>query len=545
MTNRAAGGLCVASLALCLAVPLRAAVSVPAGIPGLAYQADVVLVGSVKITAQSGFSVTLEIQPKRAVKGSLDGAGLSPSGPVTWQAWANPITGAGTGYGLWFLKRDLATGAWSVIPATVGTRRFAATFIPLPQGDLPAGRQYAASDPMIDKIVDELWVGAGSANNTIASAAYEAILSVIGPASPGVPSSFEHVDDLGAVHRATCPSVMLAAQWDVSTIARVEGFLGQYPYGSVPRGFVASLCQVRDSAALPGLTRLLDGGLGGAPVQGCVGAALRNIHTSGALPLLARLLESPDRSLEYLGVTGFGLHANNFPPGSGSGGSRRGGARTAATLANTPSVRAFNLDPNRYLSFWKAWYPNQPPTGIIISGGGATCHPLSPSSPCVLPLAASGATDANGDPLYYQWSGCSSSTKSQASCKVNAIGSVTGTVTVTDGRAGTALASATVTGVNAAPTLSGPGPVSMPSGTAKSLAYNETDDGGPLSCWVSVDQPEQGTQIFVSNVSCKPGWDVTFDVYSELCHDCYGVLYVNLRDAWGVRATKKTTLKGW
>jgi hypothetical protein len=94
--------------------------------------------------------------------------------------------------------------------------------------------------------------------------------------------------------------------------------------------------------------------------------------------------------------------------------------------------------------------PNQAP--LVSISGPTSCHP-TPSSPCEVTLIAS-ASDPDGDPLSYIWSGCASGTSATASCTVSSLSEVEAVVHVSDGRGGEANASHMASGVNAPPTCS-------------------------------------------------------------------------------------------
>jgi hypothetical protein len=132
--------------------------------------------------------------------------------------------------------------------------------------------------------------------------------------------------------------------------------------------------------------------------------------------------------------------------------------------------------------------PNRAPS-VSVAASASTCHPQTPSTPCTVTCTAT-ASDPDGDALSYAWSGCASGGGSSAACRVSNLTPFTCSVSVSDGRGGTASGSATVTGVNRAPTVtfsSGPVPTGGGSGpvlcgTGAWIYFNYTDvDGDPLS----------------------------------------------------------------
>jgi hypothetical protein len=88
--------------------------------------------------------------------------------------------------------------------------------------------------------------------------------------------------------------------------------------------------------------------------------------------------------------------------------------------------------------------PNGNPT-VRVTSAAASCV-----TPCLIRVTAT-ASDPDRDPLTYSWSGCSSSTGPSVLCHLPNAGSYTATVSVSDGRGGSASASKTVTGIPAQP----------------------------------------------------------------------------------------------
>jgi hypothetical protein len=133
--------------------------------------------------------------------------------------------------------------------------------------------------------------------------------------------------------------------------------------------------------------------------------------------------------------------------------------------------------------------PNRAPS-VSVAASASTCHPQSPSTPCTVMCTAT-ASDPDGDALSYAWSGCASGGGSSAACRVSNLTPFTCSVSVGDGRGGTASGSATVTGVNHGPGVSfnsGPVPsgcgtsTPVPCGCQAWVYFNYTDaDGDPLS----------------------------------------------------------------
>jgi hypothetical protein len=131
---------------------------------------------------------------------------------------------------------------------------------------------------------------------------------------------------------------------------------------------------------------------------------------------------------------------------------------------------------------------NATPSVTVTFQGSSTCAPQS-GRPCTLDIVAQ-ASDPDGDPLQYVWSGCATGTSARATCTVERVGAVVASVVVSDGHGhnvtGTISGEGT-TGPNAAPTvtvaLEGPSwctPVGSRTCTLTVVAQANDSDGDPL-----------------------------------------------------------------
>ena len=279
-------------------------------------------------------------------------------------------------HGVWFLNAD--GDRWTVLPPIQSVPVLDDLFIRVPAGDLPGPYQYAAGDPVLDKLVQELRAAlAGDEGASSQSRLYEELATVVRPRRT---VAYAHIAELGPSHVESCPTVRLIRDWAALVTQPLESRIALAQ--DVPLGMAAALCTVSDDAAVPALRGVTDAlGLGPGSLQYCVARALRNIHTQAALPELARFLDSPDPEIQYLAVGGFALFANNYLSGEDThdGPRVRGAWTTDTTLRMDPARPEFLAHRQLYLDFWRAWWncrpcrtDEQPPTvGLTSPASGA------------------------------------------------------------------------------------------------------------------------------------------------------------------------------
>ena len=124
-------------------------------------------------------------------------------------------------------------------------------------------------------------------------------------------------------------------------------------------------------------------------------------------------------------------------------------ARAVCTVERAgPVVASVEVSDNhghtvtRTLNGEGAAVPNASPTVAVLFDGASTCFP-QPGRPCTLDVRAE-ASDPDGDPVQYAWSGCATGTAARAVCTVDRSGPVTARVEVSDDHGHTV--SGTITG---------------------------------------------------------------------------------------------------
>jgi hypothetical protein len=143
------------------------------------------------------------------------------------------------------------------------------------------------------------------------------------------------------------------------------------------------------------------------------------------------------------------------------------------------------------------------------------CHP-----PCRITYTAE-ATDPEGDELQYTWSGCTSGSGDSAPCFLEHLGTVTSSVTVTDGQGGLTTVSATAEGTNRAPTVRGV--QDSPQGVPRLLVFETDPDDDPMICgWWGNCQCTGSEQSFNLNCTVPSFAQACFQRFR--CTDTFGAL---------------------
>ena len=182
---------------------------------------------------------------------------------------------------------------------------------------------------------------------------------------------------------------------------------------------------------------------------------------------------------------------------------------------------------------------NGTPAVTVAFQGASTCTP-QPATPCTLEVVAQ-ATDPDGDPLRYGWSGCATGTSPRATCVVGRPGAVVALVEVNDDHGHAVTAYVSGEGTNHPPGV-------------QIGAFWVSPDGGSVEAYGNVNDPDEGflcgRQYCVSaaasgacgsatlECTCLAGLEarVLRTAASGTC-----ALTFSLRDSWGELGTPSIT----
>jgi hypothetical protein len=311
----------------------------------LTESASVVVVGD--ITASSSGTIdSSSIHIARILKGDPGVITLA----FRWSRDLEDVSGTQVVHGLLFLVPGSPSG-WVARPTVVGSPRLIEQLIQTPEGELPAGYSYSSESAPLDKVAAELLYTVDTVSDPEPLAvAYEALFS-LNRAQDGVVRS--HVAALTAADAESCPTVM-ALQTMGATLARAVITRNVQGLGVTP-SLISLLCRTTDPGAVSSATALVNTAGVDPTIRRCAMRALRNTHSTPALPALAAALESPDMEIAYTGLMGLSAYATGELP-SGPGQRTTLGAFNPVALAQTPSIPTFEANTASYLEYWRRWW---------------------------------------------------------------------------------------------------------------------------------------------------------------------------------------------
>jgi len=343
---------------------VRPLLSLP--IETLVKSADAIVIGSVQTRLESASGVSFELTVETVISGDL------PSLVRIDHKWGSagpdgaPETVNVGLRGLWFLKRDSASGPWDVLRArAIGQNLFSGLVYPLP--GTAAISSLAGSTGASELSESILLALIQSAAATSGQQSPGFVLDALGASdSPNIRSALRGL--LGAssgrakgvgmtallVRSDDSAVAALSSEWpslaDAPESVEVVQALRSY-FRSVTPQAIGSLVQLAQLSSMP------------AGVQQAAVWALRSIHTQETLPFLASLLDSSDSSLKLAGAIGIAAFANGCPMQSPSN-------MASMAFLSCPGSRFSNADTKRNFLFngstpeeeaakeayWKSWW---------------------------------------------------------------------------------------------------------------------------------------------------------------------------------------------
>jgi hypothetical protein len=338
----------------------RPAVSGPAGrdsISHLAATATTIVVGSVQATFVED-TVNATIRIERVLKGSVrPGSTLS----LVWTMPQSDSRGTSAGgqiatakgHGLFFLRKAVGPGAWTLVTATGGDITWDDTYIHTPANVRQHLRTLAAASlPAHPSATDMV------------------LLEIVISAEAGAPAPYDLIEE----YRQT-PSTVLAAafvrfQNNANPALASLGIRGSIAAGdpaaitfvhqhyatlSLAFGWASIVQDIRiyylntAAQAILALGQTAADTSIGEDLRVAAAGALSRMHTRAALPYLADLLNDRNRTLQSFAAGGLASFANNVPIGSHEPAPGAWPYRTADTIAH------IGFDPDN-AAFWRTWW---------------------------------------------------------------------------------------------------------------------------------------------------------------------------------------------
>jgi hypothetical protein len=170
--------------------------------------------------------------------------------------------------------------------------------------------------------------------------------------------------------------------------------------------------------------------------------------------------------------------------------------------------------------------------------GPSECIPLpakgaAPLKPCTVPIVVQ-ATDPDGDPLSYSWSGCASGSSPRATCTVDRPGPVPALVEVSDNHGHKATAEISATGVNHTPNIQIGYVTLLPNSSSIQLLGNPIDPEEGFLCGrqycVSASSSGACGRVTLLDCTCLAGLEA--EVQRTSTTGTCDVSFT-LKDSWG------------
>jgi hypothetical protein len=348
---------------------LLAAVARPATqatyIEGFLNGVDFAVVGEVssETSVDTPYSFTLAVH--RSLKGDLRPGATVPVKDITSRFRLMGHREFRGEFGLWFLARD-KLGGLILAPPGGSSQVLEYAYYPLPSR--PYGQHFESS-PLVDSIFFELSGAVESArSDEILRHLASGVLSCVGDrADQAIKDTLDRWSHSSSPNLVTLGLTGLVKLEDSSALARSRDSLTAIKDSPLAGSFAVAVFAYRnpDPKGVKALGEMVTREFGLAGLRSSAGSALRSIHTTEALPYLARLLDSKDAELRRDAVAGFAFFVNNFPVMTPEIVASMGWSKPAAGAPyRTPETDKYSNwglseraeDEQSAVSFWKSWW---------------------------------------------------------------------------------------------------------------------------------------------------------------------------------------------
>jgi hypothetical protein len=333
-----------------IAAVVQAGPSSMGSISNLTARAGAIVVGSIH-SEVSNSAIRFTIHADRVLKGNV----RAPSRIVfTWTPPSKPYPGPlPDAYGLCFLERA-PDGAWQPLPVANGDISWGDAFLAMPPGGAPA--MSSPGSTALDRVLAEIV----AAIDRGARVGFDLVFEFRAHRSPVLSAAFRRYQAQSDPYRRMMGLRGAISAGDVNALRTVRDryvSIIAAPWGSDIVNEIRWYFLNTDPAAIQVLGEMAVDSRTPLDLRVASAAALGKMHTKGALPFLAKLLDEPSYALKAAGVGGLSAFANNVPVGSHEPASGAWIYRTDETIAH--SIWDENLVSQResyYVGFWKAWW---------------------------------------------------------------------------------------------------------------------------------------------------------------------------------------------
>jgi len=343
--------------------------------------ADAVVVARVQSGTQTGYIASFALSVESTIKGPLSAGGVVAATWSTGLSASRDLTG---GYGLWFLKQGTG-GQWNPLALGSGQIPFEMAYVRLSSGAAVPATAAGSSSPTASDFLAVQLASALPYHSTSVSL-YDAASALLGlaetPTTLSVLRTFSSSGDpairfvgltglvgtgpwspLAGNGHNTNVSRLLEARWALSQIAANIASTASPQDVSVLVGHAVAIVRDANAGTVAALGEIAASNI--YNVQRGAAFALREIHTSASLPLLAQLMNSSDPWVRECGMSGLSRFVDGMPTANPDNmTSGKDLVRQGPTPYRTPATDQYDLSgpgvpagsEAAYLQFWKTWW---------------------------------------------------------------------------------------------------------------------------------------------------------------------------------------------